>query len=425
MTLEFRAAPPGETESTQSEYTIAPGQIGALRSTTTKTALDNRANQLASNRQELTAAPNSGLDRQSPRAVWRTLGLIFATTIFVSAFLLFQVQPLISKYILPWFGGSPAVWTTCMLFFQIVLFGGYAYAHLLTRYVPHRTQGIVHLALMAMAIALMIPSIAPAVTWKPTDASHPTAHILLLLTTTVGLPYFVLSTTGPLVQAWFTRTWPGRSPYRLYALSNIGSLAALVTYPFVFEPAFGSDAQAGLWTCAFGLFAVLCGISAIWIFRLPHMADEASDDGEPEVSGARVNQDVVGATFNSPSVGRRLLWVLLPACASLMLLATTNYVCQDVAVMPFLWVIPLSLYLLTFIVSFDHPRWYRPLAMSMVTLVLLVLSAGAAYDLLYASQTVFSAPDLHFTFVHELALYFGTMFFACLMCHGQLVRLRA
>ena len=147
-----------------------------------------------------------------------------------------------------------------MLFFQLVLFAGYAYAHLLTRYLSHRAQAIVHLSLMAIAILLMLPTIAPSVAWKPLDSSNPTGRILLLLMAKVGLPYFVLSTTGPLVQAWFAHTWPGRSPYRLYALSNFGSLAALVTFPFVFEPAFASDTQAGLWTAAFGLFALLCGI---------------------------------------------------------------------------------------------------------------------------------------------------------------------
>jgi hypothetical protein len=359
-----------------------------------------------------TATPSRPIQRPTP---WPGLGLVFASTILVSAFLLFQVQPLISKYILPWFGGSPAVWTTCMLFFQVALFGGYTYAHLLTRYLSPKGQGIVHLSVMALAIAIMLPSIAPAASWKPTDASHPTGRILLLLSATVGLPYFVLSTTGPLVQAWFARTWPGRSPYRLYALSNIGSLAALVTYPFVFEPAFGSDTQAGLWTAAFGIFAVLCGASALWVFRLRGASGTTGEEAEADAAGVLVEPIKTAAA--APTVGRRILWVTLPACASLMLLATTNYVCQDVAVMPFLWVVPLSLYLLTFIISFDHPRWYRPLPMSILALALLLLSAGAADDLISLSK-------IHINYLHELALYFSTMFFACLICHGQLVRLR-
>ncbi len=331
--------------------------------------------------------------------------VVFASTILVSAFLLFQVQPLICKYILPWFGGSPAVWTTCMLFFQLVLFGGYAYAHLLTRFFAPRTQGLIHLLLLALAAALTFPSISPDVGWKPIDSSHPTGRILGLLAVSVGLPYFVLSTTGPLVQAWFARAWPERSPYRLYALSNLGSLGALITYPFLFEPAFGSDTQAGMWTVAFALFAVLCGVCAIWIFR-----------SRPALRVA--DQPVtLSAADIAPTATRRLLWLFLPACASLMLLATTNYVCQDVAVIPFLWVVPLSLYLLTFIICFDHPRWYRPAGTSALAMVSIVLAAGAAYPLL-------KSVGIHSNYLHELFLNFTAMFLACMVSHGQLVRLR-
>lgn len=356
-------------------------------------------------RQILSPALAKGRKSRSVSGAW--LGVTFALTILVSAFLLFQVQPLISKFILPWFGGSPAVWTTCMLFFQLTLFAGYAYAHLLTRFFSHRWQGIIHLTLLVAAVAMALPTVAPSVAWKPLDPSHPTGRILLLLAATVGLPYFVLSTTGPLVQAWFARTWPGRSPYRLYSLSNAGSLAALLTFPFLFEPAFASHTQAGMWTAAFGVFAILCGWCALWIYRLPQTR---------EVSAASASQNGK-AHVAAPSAGRRLLWILLPACASLMLLATTNYVCQDVAVIPFLWVVPLSLYLLTFIICFDHPRWYRPMLMGGIALGLLILSSGAADDLI----RVFEIPR---TYVLELALYFSTMFFACLVCHGQLVRLR-
>jgi len=344
------------------------------------------------------------------------LGLLFAVTILVSAFLLFQVQPLISKFILPWFGGSPAVWTTCMLFFQLTLFGGYMYAHLLTRFFSHRWQGIVHLSLLAAAVVMSLPTIAPATSWKPLDPSHPTGRILWLLAATVGVPYFLLSTTGPLVQAWFARTWPGRSPYRLYALSNVGSLAALLTFPFVFEPTFASDTQAGMWTAAFGLFAVLCGLCAVWIYRMARVQISA-DAADVSAKDTLADGAIMTVVSQQPSGGQKVLWIALPACASLLLLATTNYVCEDVAVIPFLWVVPLSLYLLTFIICFDHPRWYRPMLMSGIALGLLILSAGAADDLIDLLQ-------ISRTYVLELALYFSTMFFACLVCHGQLVRLR-
>jgi hypothetical protein len=352
------------------------------------------------------AIPASRAETVTVKAIgtrdWRALGLLFASTILISAFLLFQVQPLISKYILPWFGGSPAVWTTCMLFFQLVLFGGYLYAHLLTRFFSPQAQGIVHLALMVFALIIMFPTVAPADSWKPLNSGHPTARILALLSLTVGLPYFVLSTTGPLVQAWFARAWPSKSPYRLYALSNIGSLAALVTYPFVFEPAFASDRQAGLWTYSFAIFAVLCGLCAAWLFRLPK-----TDTVDHKIARAS----------SAPSLARRALWLALPACASLMLLATTNYVCQDVAVIPFLWVVPLALYLMTFIICFDHPKWFRPRAMSLLTIVSLILAAGAAYPLLRAA-------GISSNYLYELAFAFSAMFMACMICHGQLVRLR-
>jgi hypothetical protein len=170
---------------------------------------------------------------------------VYALTIFIGAFLLFQVQPLIGKYILPWFGGGPGVWTTCMLFFQVLLLGGYAYAHFTSRYLKPRTQAAWHLVLLAAALALL--PITPGNAWKPHAGGDPTLQILALLAASLGLPYFVLSTTGPLIQYWFSRANPGISPYRLYALSNIGSLLALISYPFYFETHFARITQANLW----------------------------------------------------------------------------------------------------------------------------------------------------------------------------------
>src|SRR6266404_7931066 len=192
----------------------------------------------------------------------------FALTIFTGAFLLFQLQPLIGKFILPWFGGSPAVWTTCMLFFQLVLLAGYAYAHLSARFLKPRLQAVLHLALLVAAI-LFLP-IIPAPAWKPVTPDQPVWHILKLLFACVGLPYFVLSTTGPLMQEWFRRLHPGTSPYRLYALSNLGSLLALISFPFVFEPNLTRKTQAIVWSCGLGLFVILCGRCAwrMWGLRI-------------------------------------------------------------------------------------------------------------------------------------------------------------
>src|SRR4051812_19302791 len=181
----------------------------------------------------------------------------------LSAFLLFQVQPVISKFILPWFGGSPGVWTTCVLFFQIVLFAGYAYAHVLTQ-LPRRWQWIIH-SVLVLAAAASLP-IAPGSQWKPSGGEDPTSRILTLLLANVALPYFVLSSTSPLVQVWFSRSGGGRAPWRLYALSNLGSLVALLSYPFFIEPGLDVVEQTQMWSRGFVGFAVLSllGVYGDW-----------------------------------------------------------------------------------------------------------------------------------------------------------------
>src|SRR5689334_643162 len=186
--------------------------------------------------------------------------LLYALTILVSAFLLFQVQPVIAKIILPWFGGSAAVWTTCLLFFQVVLLLGYLYAHAVVRYLKPRSQMLLHLGLLVLSAAAL--PIYPKASWKPTGTEEPTLAILMLLGLTVGLPYFLLSTTGPLVQAWYARRFKGAMPYRLYALSNAGSMFALISYPVVFEPVFGTRLQAWIWSAAYLGFIVLCALTA-------------------------------------------------------------------------------------------------------------------------------------------------------------------
>ena len=331
------------------------------------------------------------------------LVLNFALTVFVSAFLLFQIEPLISKFILPWFGGSPAVWTTCLLFFQVVLFCGYAYAHLSTRFLSPGWRVAVHAALLVAALAFL--HVAPGDEYKPLDAAHPTSLILRLLTATVGLPYFALSATGPLLQAWFSDAYPKRSPYRLYALSNLGSLIALLSYPFVFEPAFDVVTQARLWSWVFAGFAALCGLCAFKAL--------------PALRGAAGGAHAQSTPRERSTWGERVRWIGLPACASLSLLATTNHVTSDVAVIPFLWVVPLSLYLISFIVAFDHERWYRRgfFAGASVVLCLVVGCVDPLTDLLEA---------LHYqvTFVDSLVLHFGALFSVCMLCHGELVRSR-
>lgn len=359
-------------------------------------------------------------------------GLILAALSLLSAFLLFQVQPIISKFILPWFGGSPGVWTTCMLFFQVVLFAGYAYAHTLTL-LPRRWQGIVHGLLLGMAIA-MLP-IAPNEMWKPTGAEDPALRILLLLFVSVGLPYFVLSSTSPLVQVWFTRTTNGASPWRLYALSNIGSLAALLSYPLFFEVHWDVLEQTTLWAVGFGAFVVL-SLAGIWLDRNHSIEAEA----RPDV--------VIDPAADHPGWLKRIQWVLLPALASCVLLSATNHVCQDVAVIPFLWVVPLSLYLLTFIICFEHERWYARICALWALLALPVLFLtctekllqGQSYwinfelwmhhhvepilNQLTGQKFHLSSIDLTPNFIWELGWSFSAMFIACMLCHGELTRLK-
>jgi hypothetical protein len=322
----------------------------------------------------------------------------FALTIFTGAFLLFQVQPLIGKYILPWFGGSPGVWTTCMLFFQMLLLGGYAYAHVVSRKLKPRTQAILHLILVAAALATL--PITPSDTWKTHPAGDPTWHILALLAASLGLPYLVLATTGPLMQEWFRRTAPGVSPYRLYSLSNVGSLLALISYPFFFETRFTRQAQAQFWSWGLVVYAVACAFCAWRLWRLP-----------PEAAGAEAAGQAA-AEVTRPTLYQRLLWLCLPACASILLLAVTNKMCQDVAVIPFLWVLPLALYLLSFIISFDSPRWYSRFYYTIALVAAMVA----------VCEALFEGTDM--AIVAQVVIYSSVLFVGCMVCHGELYRLK-
>lgn len=325
----------------------------------------------------------------------------YELAIFGGAFLLFQVQPLIGEYILPWFGGAPGVWTACMLFFQTLLLAGYAYAHVVSRCLKPRTQAGLHLALLAVALALL-PLITPAAAWKPSGAGDPTVRILALLAVSLGLPYFVLSATSPLLQAWFSRLRGGRSPYRFYALSNAGSLLALVSYPILFQPQFTRQARAGLWGCGLATYAVCCAACALRLWRSE--VGGQKPEVQPQTSGA--------GSRAQPSAFDRLLWVLLPGCASVLLLATTNKLCEDVAVVPFLWVLPLALYLSSFILCFDSPRWYMRFPF---TLALVGAEAGICWALFQGT---------HLSVGRQVAIYAAGLFVCCMVCHGELYRLR-
>jgi SAM-dependent methyltransferase len=363
----------------------------------------------------------------------------FGLAIFTGAFLLFLVQLVMARFILPWFGGGPAVWTTCMLFFQVLLLGGYAYADLSIRKLAPRVQVCLHLALLAGAMALL--PITPGDRWKPLDGNSPAARILLLLTACLGLPFLVLSATGPLMQAWFNRAYPGVAPFRLYALSNIGSLLALVAYPILIEPNLARRAQAGWWSIGLGVFALFaawCG-GIVW-----RRAERSSNFGssrreEAHSSSENVSEPPHGST-GSPSRAQTrdggcyssFWWFALPACASVLLLAVTNKICQDIAVIPFLWVLPLGLYLLSFIISFDNQRWYwRPLWLPALAIAI----AAALWVMLGNSMTAPTQRWLHplswllqrgeqVPRSGEIAIYLAGLFVCCLVCHGEVYRLR-
>jgi hypothetical protein len=333
--------------------------------------------------------------------------VLYPATIFISAFLLFQIEPMLAKYILPWFGGAPAVWTTCLLFFQILLLGGYFYAHLIGTRLRPRAQIIVHLGLMSVCVVVMSAlalnwraPILPDAGWKPLSPDFPVSRILTLLTVSIALPYFILSATAPLVQTWFARLNPGVSPWRLYALSNFGSLLALLTYPLAVEPALTLRVQAWVWSALFVMFALgmTLGAAQLW--------GNANNSGGSK--GALPGDDNSGAP---PSRTTRGLWVALPACASVMLLAATNQICQGVAAVPFLWILPLALYLLSFIICFDSEQWY----------VRAVFHPALAFAIFVAAIVLCSTSA---GIVTQVVSYAALLFAVCMVCHGELVRLK-
>jgi SAM-dependent methyltransferase len=323
--------------------------------------------------------------------------LLYGFTIFLSAFLLFQIQPMIAKMVLPWFGGSASVWTTAMLFFQTVLLGGYLYAHWSIRRLKPGAQTVVHAALLAVSL-LLLP-VAPSAAWKPEGSEDPVLRILGLLALSIGLPYFLLSTTSPLIQAWYARSHRAALPYRLFSLSNLASLLGLLAYPVFVEPSVTLRQQSVGWSAAYAFFAAL-GIAAAFASRGRKAPDGYPPPGEPEANADR-----------PPKLREQALWLLLAGCASTLLLSVTNHLTQNVASIPFLWVLPLGLYLLTFVLTFDHERLYD----RKVFLWLMVLAlAGMAYGLANWNS--------HTSLKLVVPSFSAGLFICCLFCHGELVR---
>jgi spermidine synthase len=347
---------------------------------------------------------------------------IFSLTIFLGALLLFQVELIIGKYILPWFGGTSAVWITCMLFFQVLLLGGYAYGHLLDSHGRSRVraQTLLHRLLLLVSLLVLAgqfilwhsPLILDA-SWKPRAEGNPLLQILTLLAVSVGLPYLVLASTAPLLQSWWRRLYPQRSPYRLYAVSNFGSFLGLVSYPFLVEPFLTLKTQARLWSWGYVAFALGCAYCAFRAARAGDADALASGTAAPATGGASGGDaaDAAGPQ-QRPAPGLVILWLSLAACASALLLATTNQLCKNVAAVPLLWVLPLAIYLLTFTLCFESDRrysrkWFHPAFALGMFLVCFVLATGAGKNL-----------------PAQIAIYSFGLFAACMVCHGELARLK-
>lgn len=323
--------------------------------------------------------------------------ILYGLTIFLSSFLLFIVQPILGKYLLPWFGGSPAVWTVCMLFFQALLLAGYAYAHLLVKSRRISRQAAVHLLLLTVAI-VALPGL-PSAAWRPSASSYPFWRILGMLAAGAGVPYFALSAASPLLQSWYALSYPGRSPYRLYSLSNLGSLLAIGCYPVLVEPNSPLRQQAHIWSWLFAGYAGMCCLCAVRAMKGREGAGERGRlpvDGDPQAG----------------SSGRRFFWIALPACGSLMLLATTNQLCQDVAVIPLLWLLPLALYLLSFVLCFHSARIYSRLWFGIALAAALAQACYVLYGGVFLDIRI------------QVASYSFTLFCCCMVCHGELVRLK-
>jgi hypothetical protein len=328
----------------------------------------------------------------------------FIVSIFLSAFLLFQIQPMIARYILPWFGGVPAVWSTVQMFFQIMLTIGYAYADWVGKpgYKRERWH-ILFLCLSVIGILILgwfwRSPITPGNDWKPSAEAMPVLEIIELLTISVGLPYFLLASNSPLMQAWFHRLFPNQTAYRLYAVSNIGSLLGLISYPLLVEPLLTLPWQGWMWSTGYLCYAGFAMWGAIRVWRR-----QSATTASPET--------VVSDPPSTLSWRDLLLWIGLAATASLFLLATTARITQEIAVIPFLWVLPLTIYLASFIITFSGDRYYNRNIFSGI----FVFSFLAVF---WAVTGVETTP-----LAVQIMIYSLCLFAVCMICHGELYRLR-
>jgi hypothetical protein len=335
---------------------------------------------------------------------------LYAFTIALSAFLLFLVQPIMARQVLPWFGGSAAVWTTCMMFFQLALLAGYAYSDAVVGRLRARTQRRLHAALLLASLASLPILLNDA--WRPADPGQPVLRIVALLAATIGLPYFMLSTTGPLLQAWFARRYPRARVYRLYALSNAASMVGLIAYPTLIEPSSSIPVQAAGWSAGYGLFA-LSGLVLLWrgAAAADGLAPGPRDPGEADAAES-------GAPNPGPAGPRQQLgWFGLSALGSILLLAVTAHLTQNVASVPFLWLLPLTLYLLSFILCFDGQGWYWPrITPALAGLACVLMAGGLIASIGPGARIVLGSMPLE----QGIVVYAGGLFALCMFLNGQL-----
>ena len=313
--------------------------------------------------------------------------IVYSITIACSSLLLFSIQPVITKAILPAFGGSAGIWVTAMLFFQIVLLLGYLYAWWITRLAP-KAQSLIHAALLILSLAVL--PVKPHLEWALSGGQNPVLSILLVLLASVGLPYFLLSSTSPLLQSWYSASYTAAFPWRLFALSNLASVVALLAYPVLIEPNSRGSQQLSWWSIGYAVLVATACIAAMLHLSSPLIADRS----QPSTEGSN---------------NRPVLWVALAACASTLWLAVANHLSQEVAPVPFLWVLPLSIYLFSFILCFESEReWYRP---ALFRWLLPVAWIGGGYSIAAVQGLKW-----------EISGFSLALFVWCMFCHGELAR---
>ena len=338
-------------------------------------------------RVETSAPADCAEDRHPFPIATRTLHALDACTIFLGSLLLFLVQPMMAKALLPWFGGSAGVWTSAMFFFQAVLLLGYYYAHFTTRRLASERQWKLHVVLLAASLALL--PIAPSAAWKPESTEEPVARILLVLAASVGLPCLLLSATSPLVQVGFARRTQSPHPYRLFAVSNLASLAALLAYPVAIEPLVSTGRQLRAWSAAYAVFVLLAGAESF---------------------AGRAKSAAVGREGSVPTADR-LLWLVLAACPSILWLGAADALSQDIAPIPLLWIVPFSIYLVTLILCFHRESWYRPREAR------IVFPAGWLVTVYCVGREASGM-----SFLWAALLFCAGLFTCCMFCHGELAR---